>query len=117
MSVDPKVQHVLLNMPQMKLRTVLGVRAAVFSFDRRLKETVRMGRITYVRSGKPIAFICSCPGESWIELGFFHDVPKSSRSLLHRRNGKSTWRMKIQSPDQMQVEEIRKLLRESTKPA
>jgi hypothetical protein len=54
-------------------------------------------RVTFVSRKTDIAFICSCPGKDYIELGFFKAVYLSDPQHLFEGKGKEIRRIKVYS--------------------
>jgi hypothetical protein len=81
--MNAKIQHLIYNLPEQKLRKVLEVREVILSSLPEIKETVKWGRITFVFKNEPIAFLCLHSKHEYIELGFFKgDLLTDAENLL-----------------------------------
>ncbi|OFY87559.1 MAG: hypothetical protein A3F72_21000 [Bacteroidetes bacterium RIFCSPLOWO2_12_FULL_35_15] len=108
-------QNILLGLPDDKLKLVLGLREIVISSAPELKVILKWGRLTFVNENNLIAFICSCPGHEYIELGFFKGDSLCDTKQLLEGNGNKIRRLKIKSLNKIPSKQIEKWLKEAIK--
>ena len=101
-----QVENILAGLPQEKIQLAVALREIIFATDKNLCDTVKWSRVTFTHKGNDIAFICSCPGKSYIELGFFKAVYLHDPDHLFSGKGKEIRRIKIIEADKIPVKQI-----------
>ena len=113
--MEIQVQNILLGLPDNKLKLVLGLREIVSSSVPDLKVILKWGRLTFVHEKDLIAFICSCPGKEYIELGFFKGNSLCDLQQLLEGKGNKIRRLKIKSLNKIPAKQLEKWLKEAIK--
>jgi hypothetical protein len=104
--MNPEIGNILLQLPENKMPLALELRDIVLAAHPQVREIIKWTRITFVAGKNDIAFICSCPGRHYIELGFFKAVYLTDPKNLLEGKGKEIRRIKIQTLKTIPVADI-----------
>jgi hypothetical protein len=105
------IDEILTSLDAKEIEVIEKLRAVIKSTLPSVEETVKRGSITYVLDGKNLVRIHNYKGHA--DLGFFNGDRLSSPLLKTRGKGRSWRHVEINSLDQANEQEIKRLLEKS----
>ena len=113
--MNTSIGNILLHLPAHKLQLVSALRDTIRFSNPHIEEIIKWGRITFVTRKTDIAFICSCPGAGYVELGFFKATSLTDPKGLFEGKGKEIRRIKIHSADTLPAAQIGRWINEAAR--
>ena len=113
--MNAQIENIILQMPHNKMQLATELREIILSASPEMEEMVKWTRVTFVAGKNDIAFICSCPGKEYIELGFFKAVYLTDPYNLfeEKAKAKEIRRIKIHSSEAIPAKQIQNWVRET----
>jgi hypothetical protein len=111
--MEPKIQQVILNLPEEKREVALLLRDAMLNANKKLKETLKWGQLTFVYGKANIAFIYTTKTTNYMNLGFFRAVELSDPKKLLEGTGKGMRHIKVYSVKDIPAAQIKKWVKEA----
>ena len=113
--MNPEIDNIILQLPHHKMQLATQLREIILSVNPEIKEIIKWTRVTYIYKNTDLAFICSCPGHQYIELGFFKGIYlKDEINLLENKTkAKEIRRIKIFSSETIPAAQIQQWIEES----
>lgn len=113
--MNAQIANIILQMPAQKMQLATELREIILSASPEVDEIIKWTRITFVAGKIDIAFICSCPGRDYIELGFFKAIYLADPQKLFegKPKAKEIRRIKINSSEKIPAKQIQSWVREA----
>lgn len=113
--MNAQIENIILQMPAHKMQLATELREIILAASPGVEEIIKWTRVTFVAGKNDIAFICSCSGKDYIELGFFKATYLTDLLNLFEVKGKAKEirRIKIHSSETIPAKQIQNWVRQA----